>query len=119
MKPLIVIGFTVLSVTACTQEPVSRDLVVDGIQTAQFDADRQECIELARNYEDESVKRGALRTAAVGGLVGAVEGGVGGAVVGAAVGGGLGAWDAAPERDDDRREVLIRCMQGRGHAVIG
>lgn len=104
---------------ACGESPVQRALVVDGPQTAAFEADRQHCIHLASTYDDGSAKDEAIAGAVVGGLIGAVEDDLEGAIVGAALGGALGNLEGSEELGDERRDVLIRCMQNRGHPVIG
>lgn len=109
-------------VAACSA-PVDRRLVVDGTRNAAFETDYAHCHALARSYSDGSTKEAALAGAAVGAVAVAVdaekEDRLGGAVAGAGLGALLGAAGAQEDLDKERRNVLIRCMQNRGHRVVG
>ncbi|MDA5558420.1 glycine zipper family protein [Shimia sp. MMG029] len=105
---------------ACTA-PVDRPLTVDGTRNANFDDDYAHCHTKAATFTDGTGTEYAATGAVVGGLIGVADAddALEGAVVGAAVGGLVGSAEAASERDHTRRDVLIRCMQNRGHDVIG
>ena len=65
---------------------------------------------------NDDTKNDALLGTALGALLGAVDGDVvGGAVVGGAAGASAGAYKAK----DQRKNVVVKCMQGRGHRVVG
>ena len=119
MIRLSLAALTALSLAACAEHPLERELVVDGSRNAQYNDDFMECLHLAQNYDDGSVRTGATVGAVLSGLAGAAEEDVEGAIVGAALGGALGTAEASSELDEERRDVLIRCMQGRGHRVVG
>ncbi|WP_299951446.1 YMGG-like glycine zipper-containing protein [uncultured Ruegeria sp.] len=108
-----------LLVVACAESPVERSLVVDGPKTAAFAADRRHCTNLALNYDDGSAGNEALIGAAIGATFGALEDDLEGAIVGAAIGGALGGLEGSVDLEEEQRDVLIRCMQNRGHQVIG
>ena len=92
--------------------------MVDGPRTAEFETDRQHCIRLASTYDDGAAQDEAVVGAVVDGVNGAVENDLEGALVGAALGGAFGELEGGVDLDGERREVLIRCMQNRGHNVI-
>ena len=119
MKNAMVFLVVPALLAACGESPVQRNLVVDGTRDVTFERDRQHCIQLAENYDDGRSNREAAWGAVIGGVVGAADDDLAGAVIGTAVGGTLGKLEGEAELDDERRDVLIRCMQNRGHAVIG
>ncbi|MDA7966485.1 glycine zipper family protein [Ruegeria sp.] len=119
MEKIGLTALALLAVSACTP-PVQRDLTVDGTRNANYGTDLFQCRTLAENYDNGVVKDGAGYGAVVGGVAGAIEGGsLEGAIAGAVIGTGLGAADASIALSYERRNVLIRCMQGRGHRVVG
>jgi hypothetical protein len=109
-----------LALGACTA-PVDRPLTVDGTRNANFNDDYADCHTMAATFKDGTGGEYAATGAVVGGLIGAADAddALEGAVVGAAVGGLVGTAEATSERDHTRRDVLIRCMQNRGHNVVG
>ena len=113
----------VLVLAACDGYPTSRPLAVDGTRNASFGQDEIECRALAANYNPQkqagAIGGGAVSGALIGGLTSASGQGTEGALAGAAIGGLLGAAEGSYEEDEARRQVLINCMQGRGHRVIG
>ena len=120
MTRLILMTSIIAMLSACAEHPLERDLVVDGHQSANYNSDLRQCQNLAENYDDGSARNGAIWSAALGGLIGgADDGDFGDVVAGAAIGGALGGLEGSAELDVERRNVLIRCMQGRGHRVVG
>jgi hypothetical protein len=118
-KPILVLGVAI-TLGACATNPVERELTLDGPRTASFATDKAACKRLAVNYDDGSSRGDAILGAALGGLVGvAEEENIEGAIVGAAIGGTIGKLEGEAVLDKERRNVLIRCMQGRGHKVVG
>ncbi|MCP4822379.1 MAG: glycine zipper 2TM domain-containing protein [Shimia sp.] len=109
-----------VSLGACSA-PVDRPLAVDGTRNAHFDDDLRACHTLATNYKDGSGRQEAAVGAVLGGVVGATEADndLEGALVGAAIGGLLGSAEASSKMQDTRRDVLVNCMQNRGHSVVG
>lgn len=97
--------------------------IVDGPRNAQYSADLAACQQLAqqRSYANDDVKTAAV----VGGVLGAIAADVDddkdaatpleGLVAGAAAAGAGRALDTR----DERKAIIIKCMQGRGHRVVG
>ncbi len=98
--------------------------ILDGPASATYRADLAACQQLAADqsqFDQETLAAAALGAGA-GALLGIAddsmsdeEGAFGGAIVGAVVGGAAG-WASATER---REAIVVRCLQGRGHRVVG
>ncbi|MBP02953.1 MAG: glycine zipper family protein [Rhodospirillaceae bacterium] len=95
--------------------------VVDGPRDQLFTTDLQQCQALAKSqpYINPRIKTDALIGGVIGGLAGIADDGIGGAAAGAAIGAGLGAVQSSYNELDERKNIIIRCMQGRGHNVVG
>ncbi|MEM9600613.1 MAG: glycine zipper family protein, partial [Pseudomonadota bacterium] len=99
--------------------------LVDGPRNASFHADLEACQSLAkdRNYLNGDTQNDAMLGAIAGGLIGGIEADSGdtlegilaGAVVGSVIGGAESAYDVS----DERRHIVVQCMSGRGHRVVG
>ncbi|GGF53164.1 MULTISPECIES: glycine zipper domain-containing protein [Mameliella] len=110
-----------VALAACTA-PMDRAYTLDGPRNAMFDTDLAQCKDAAHAYRNGAHKDGALTGAAAGALIGALDeedDRLGGAVGGAAFGALAGVAAAEEELSAERRNVVIRCLQGRGHRVIG
>lgn len=107
-----------LIVSACGEAPTSKPLRLSGPAGAHYDADLSDCRNIAMQYDNELTSQGAIAGAAVGGLIGATESRED-AIAAAAIGGLLGAAEGSIEKGENQREMMIRCMQNRGHPVIG
>ena len=105
---------------ACADIGASYQPIVDGPPSAFFQSDLQACQSLAR--KQHQLDHDTMGSAVAGGLVGAaiaahVEGGtaleglVGGALVGLVSG--------ASKSKQKREMIVVDCMKGRGHAVVG
>lgn len=112
---------SILTLTACAGTAGRYEPVVDGPKNAQYVADLQGCQQVAqtRKYINADTKTEAAMTAGLAAVVGALddgmEGAIGGAVVGGLIGGGQRAWETREERKD----IVVECMQQRGHAAVG
>ena len=96
--------------------------IVDGYEDEAYHADLADCQALAKTkrYDNGDTRTSALAGAVVGGAIGAIEDdSVEGAIVGALFGGLIGGASGAAETRTDRKDIVIRCMDGRGHAVVG
>jgi uncharacterized protein YcfJ len=91
---------------------------------AQYSADLGQCRQVAesRDYLNSDTRTGALIGAGLGGLIGLadaddanVEDFIGGAIIGALFGGG----ERALETRQERKSIVLNCMAGRGHRVVG
>ena len=121
-KPVLLIGL-ILTAAACAKAPVDRPLTLDGPQAMGFQDDLASCRVLALGYDDPELNKQVAGSAAIGAAVGGLDADDGdeleGALVGAAIGGLFGAAEKNAAIKEEQRDVLIRCMQGRGHKVIG
>ncbi len=110
----------IFALSACADIGATYEPVVDGVASATFQSDLQACQALARGQHQ--LDQDTMGSAAAGGLVGAaiaahdeggtaIEGLVGGALVGL-VGG-------VSKAKDKREMIVVDCMKGRGHAVVG
>lgn len=112
----------ILTAAACGQSEVDKPLVLDGVANESYNNDLGQCRAIAANYRAEDLRRGAIGGAVIGGLIGGTTNGsdkLDDALIGAAIGGLVGSAEASEELDELRRQVIIRCMMGRGHPVIG
>ncbi|WP_299928199.1 YMGG-like glycine zipper-containing protein [uncultured Pelagimonas sp.] len=117
----IVLLISAMSLGACT-EPMDRSYVTDGPRNAMFSQDLKGCKELAANYRPDARGNGALIGAASGAVFGALDNEddvAEGALVGAGVGAIAGVAAAQDDLNVEKRHVVIRCLQNRGHNVVG
>lgn len=117
---ILISGSFVLS--GCANTAAGYRPIVDGYQDEFYLADLDDCQSVAKtkHYDNGDARTSALAGAVVGGAVGAIEDdSIEGAIVGALLGGLLGAASSADETRSDRKDIVIRCMLGRGHAVVG
>lgn len=121
---VLLISAAALTLTACASGGAAYRPIVDGPQDAKYSADLGECRQVAesRDYLNSDTRTSALIGAGFGGLIGLadaddanIEDFVGGAIVGALFGGG----DRALETRGERKHIVLNCMAGRGHRVVG
>lgn len=104
----------------CADSGANYTPIMDGTPTAAFQSDLSACQALARDQKqfDRDTMAAALMGAGAGAVLGELDDdgdALGGAVVGAVAGGAASAVEAA-----DRREaIVVECLRGRGHAVVG
>jgi uncharacterized protein YcfJ len=108
-----------IAVAACAEQGAKYQPVLDGQPTPTYYADLQACQSLAANQSQ--FDRNTRTSAAIGAGLGAVLGEadeddpLGGAIVGALAGAAAGSSEA-----NDRREgIVVECLRGRGHKVVG
>lgn len=107
-------------VAACADSGANYTPIVDGTKNATFHSDLTACQTLAR--QELSNGDAAMGGAIVGAGAGAVLGGLDDdttAGAGALVGALSGAIAGSVENHEAQQAVVITCMQGRGHAVVG
>lgn len=111
-------GLSALALTACETVPVDAPLTLSGPAGPSYDVDLAQCQSAARQVGQGHIGKSAAAAAAGGALVGAIEssddaliGGIAGAAIGAAV--------ADVQVKQAQRDYVVRCMQDRGHPVIG
>jgi outer membrane lipoprotein SlyB len=101
--------------TGCSAHP---DPIVDtkGVNMAGYERDLAECKQYGAQIQPaQGVAKGAVAGAAVGGAIGAISHDAG---AGAAVGAVSGGASSAVKADEDRQQVVKRCMRGRGYKVL-
>lgn len=121
-ETLLTLGIVAGVLTACGETGADYVPVVDGARGVNFESDLRACQTVAQQkplYNDEA-REDALIGAGLGALLALGEGDAAEAVVAAAaIGGVAGAGAGALENHDDRADIVIECMQGRGHNVVG
>lgn len=94
--------------------------ILDGAPTAAYQADLEACQTLARNQRqfDQEAVAAAVLGAGVGAVLGRFDddtGAAGGALAGALTGG----TSVAVEGSERREAIVVECLRGRGHRVVG
>lgn len=119
MKLLMIIP-ACLTVAACADSGANYQPILDGTPTAAYRSDLAACQSLAR--DQNQFDQETIGAAVVGGGAGAVlgeldDGGdaLGGAVAGALAGGVAGSVNASQRRE----AIVLECLRGRGHRVVG
>lgn len=106
-------------VAACADSGANYQPILDGTPTAAYQADLTACQALARNQNqfDQETMAATVLGAGVGAALGEADGGdaLGGAVAGALAGGVSSAVDASERRE----AIVVECLRGRGHRVVG
>jgi uncharacterized protein YcfJ len=106
-------------VAACADSGANYQPILDGTPTAAYQADLTACQALARNQNqfDQETMAATVLGAGVGAALGEADSGdaLGGAVAGALAGGVSSAVDASERRE----AIVIECLRGRGHRVVG
>ena len=109
-----------LTVAACADSGANYTPILDGTPTAAFQSDLSACQALARNQNqfDQETLGATVLGAGAGALVGEADDegdALGGASGGALAGGVAGAVNASERRE----AIVIECLRGRGHRVVG
>jgi uncharacterized protein YcfJ len=106
-------------VAACADSGANYQPILDGTPTLAYRADLTACQDLARNQSqfDEDTIAATVIGAGVGAALGEVDSGdpLEGAIAGALAGGVSSAVDASERRES----IVIECLRGRGHRVVG
>lgn len=120
------VAFTCLFSTAtllsgCGSISAQYQPVVDGPRNSHYASDLSACSQVAeqREYLNDDVKSEALLGAGIGAVVGGLEDGGSGLVAGALIGGTAGAGGRAWDTREERKQIVVTCMRGRGHKVVG
>ncbi|MFW2544954.1 glycine zipper family protein [Primorskyibacter sp. 2E107] len=104
---------------ACGNSGAKYTPILDGTPTPAYQADLAACQALARNQDqfDRETMGATVLGAGIGAAVGEAESGdaLGGAAAGALAGGIAGTVDASERRE----AIIIECLRGRGHRVVG
>ena len=125
VKPIVAVLFAAAPLAACGSTGANYEPIVDGPTGHAYYRDLSACRSLAeqRRYLDDETKLNAAIGAAAGGLIGAVSADDGdegeGAIAGAVIGGLAGTATGASDAHAHRKQIVINCMSGRGHRVVG
>lgn len=121
MKPMLLPALVALPLLAACDDTGARYTpILDGAPNAAFEADLAACQALARDqrrFDQETLAAAALG-AGVGAVLGQVDddtNAAGGALAGALAGGTAVAVDTS----DRRAAIVVDCLRGRGHRVVG
>ncbi len=111
------------AMTACTQAPVDRAMRFDGPIPASAAADTASCKQIALSYDDPDLRTQRNVVSGVSALAVMADADddhkLEGAIVGGLLGAAVGEAERRHELSKEQRQVLIRCMQGRGYKVVG
>lgn len=106
-------------VAACADSGANYQPILDGTPTVAYQADLTDCQALARNQNqfDQDTMAAAVLGAGVGAALGEADSGdaLGGAIAGALTGG----ISSAVEVSERREDIIVECLRGRGHRVVG
>jgi uncharacterized protein YcfJ len=107
-------------VSACADSGANYTPILDSTPTIAFQSDLSACQSLARNQRqfDQETAGAAVLGAGAGALFGAADDdadAAGGAVAGALAGGVAAAVNASERRE----AIVVECLRGRGHPVVG
>lgn len=120
MKPTLHIALLPALLAACAESGANYTPILDGTPSAAYESDLAACQAIARNQKqfDQETAGAVVLGAGAGALLGAADeesDAAGGAIAGAAVGGIAGAVNAS----ERRQAIVIDCLKGRGHPVVG
>lgn len=117
------LGVATILLTGCASGGAAYKPIIDGPTGTAYKADLDQCQNLAetKSYDNSDTRTGAAIGAGLGGLIALADSDsgtgdvVGGAIIGALFGGG----EAAFKTRKDRKNIVLNCMAGRGHNVVG
>lgn len=103
--------------TACADSGANYRPILDGTPTAVYEADLAACQHLARAQFEGEAMGGTALGAGAGAALGELDGGdaLGGAIAGALAGGVASTLDVSERRE----AIVVECLRGRGHRVVG
>lgn len=104
---------------ACADSGANYQPILDGTPTGTYQADLTACQGLARNQNqfDQETMAATVLGAGIGAALGEADSddALGGAIAGALAGGVSSAVDASERRE----AIVVECLRGRGHRVVG
>ncbi len=110
---------TLVVLAACADSGADYQPILDGTPTPTYQADLDDCQALARNqtrFDEDTIAATVLGAGMGAALAGADDGdALEGAVAGAFAGGVSSAVDASERRE----AIVVECLRGRGHRVVG
>lgn len=119
MKPMVILP-ALLAISACAESGANYRPILDGPETPAYRADLTACQTLARNQKqlDHETIGATVLGAGAGALLGEFDesgDALGGAILGALAGGGASAVHVSERRE----AIVVECLRGRGHRVVG
>jgi uncharacterized protein YcfJ len=118
----LVTGLLISMITGCANTGANYRPVVDtkGIDLARYEADLGECQQFANQTASagQAAAAGAAAGAVFGALLAAAAGGGNSKKSTAGVGALTGAAGAAGQGETNQRDVIRRCLAGRGYKVL-
>lgn len=120
MKPQLILSATgLVLITACADSGANYRPILDGSPDSTYQADLTACQTLARAQKqfDQDTIAATVLGAGVGAALGEADSGdaLGGAIAGALTGGISSAVDVSERRE----AIVVQCLRGRGHRVVG
>lgn len=120
MKPLHLALLVPVWLAACADSGANYTPILDGPATPAFRSDLAACQALARDQRqfDQETAAATILGAGAGALLGAADDdadALGGAIAGALAGGVATAVTAGERRE----AIVVECLRGRGHRVVG
>lgn len=111
---------TAIFLGACANSGADYTPILDGPPTTAFQSDLRACQSLARDQSqfDQETLGATVLGAGAGAVLGEVDDDtdmLGGAIAGAVAGGVAGAATASERRE----AIVVACLRGRGHRVVG
>ncbi|MCB1331688.1 MAG: glycine zipper family protein [Maritimibacter sp.] len=106
--------------SACDDTGANYRPILDGAPTAAYERDLAACQTLARDQRqfDQEAVAAAVLGAGVGAVLGSFSDeadAAGGAIAGGLAGGA----SVAVDNSDRREAIVVECLRGRGHRVVG
>ena len=124
MRSILPVFAVLPLLSACVSNGAHYEPIVDAPADSRYYADLGACQALAERrdlVDGETVNRAALG-AGIGAAAGAIRRGgdtLEDAAVGAAVGGAVGGATGLYDANRERKDIVMRCMSGRGYRVLG
>lgn len=118
MKTQLTLSAAVLVLlAACADSGANYRPILGGTPTAAYEADLNACQALARSQFEGEATASAMLGAGAGAVLGELDGddALGGAIAGALAGGVAG----SVEVNERRQAIVVECLRGRGHPVVG
>lgn len=119
MKRSIYALITLPLVAACADSGANYQPILDGPATSTYQSDLAACQTLAQNQSqlDQETLAASALGAGAGAVLGQLDDGdaLGGAIVGAIAGGAASAVNVSERRE----AMIVECLRGRGHRVVG
>lgn len=115
----VVMIVAVFGAVGCAGTGASYEPILDGNPDQNYQTDLADCQSLAQqqSYDEEAIGA-AIAGAVFGGATSSHEGDIG-SLEGAAAGALFGWLGAMFDRHDRQESIVVECMKGRGHRVVG